>query len=99
MTKGEIGMNDEIQDKKGIKAITKDSKKMITWIQHVRPPSPPLAQLPLPSPFVAQHVANVEEPNKRHSLARFACVLFDISTTNFIIVMLHVHKICILVMC
>jgi hypothetical protein len=26
-TKGEIGMNDEIQDKKGMKAKTKDSKK------------------------------------------------------------------------
>jgi hypothetical protein len=26
---------------------------MITWIQHVRPPSPLLAQPPLPSPFVA----------------------------------------------
>jgi len=88
-------MNDETHDKKEMKAKTKDPKKMITWIQHVRPL---LAQPPLPSPFVAQHVANVEEPNKRHSLARFACVLFDISTTNFMIVILHVHKICVLVM-
>ncbi len=92
-------MNDKTQDKKEMKAKTKDPKKMITWIQHVRPLSPLLAQPPLPSPFVAQHVDNVEEPNKRHSLARFACVLFDISTTNFIIVILHVHEICVLVMC
>jgi hypothetical protein len=98
-TKGEIGMNDEIQDKKEMKAKTKDPKKMITWIQHVRPLSPPLSQPPLPSPFVAQHVANIEELDKTHSLARVACVLFDISTTNFIIVMLHVHEICVLVMC
>jgi hypothetical protein len=96
-TRGEIGMTNETQDKKGMKAKTKDPKKMITWIQHVRPLSPPLAQPPLPSPFVAQHVANIEEPNKR--IARFACMLFDISTTNLIIVMLHVHKICVLVMC
>ncbi len=98
-TKGEIGMTNETQDKKGMKAKTKDPKNMITWIQHVRPLSPLLAQPPLPSPFVAQHVANIEEPNRRHSLAIFACMPFDISTTNFIIIMLHVHKICVLVMC
>jgi hypothetical protein len=98
-TKGEIGMNDEIQDKKGMKAKTKDPEKMRTWIQHVRPSSPPLAQPPLPSPFVAQRVANVEDLDKRHSLARFACMVFDISATNFIIVVLHVHEICVLVMC
>jgi hypothetical protein len=31
-TKGEIGMTNETQDKKGMKAKTKDPKNMITWI-------------------------------------------------------------------